>query len=52
MNIGLDFSVWETRLSGVIEYFNKNTVDLLFNAEACNAGDLPEPEDGQTLMPM
>ncbi len=38
MNVGIDFSVWETRITGVIEYFNKNTVDLLFNAEAAMPG--------------
>ena len=38
LNIGLDFSLWDRRLTGTFEYFNKNTVDLLFNAEAALPG--------------
>jgi iron complex outermembrane receptor protein len=38
LNVGLDFSIWDSRITGVIEYFNKNTVDLLFNAEAAMPG--------------
>jgi TonB-linked SusC/RagA family outer membrane protein len=30
-NIGLDFAVLKNRLSGSVEYFNKNTFDLLFS---------------------
>jgi len=37
-NFGLDFSVLQGRLSGTIEYFNKSTKDLLFNAEAALPG--------------
>jgi TonB-linked SusC/RagA family outer membrane protein len=39
LNVGIDFSVLDTRLSGSIEYFNKNQVDLLFPA----AGAMPGP---------
>ena len=38
INAGIDFALLENRLTGVIEYFNKNTVDLLFNAEAAMPG--------------
>ena len=37
-NIGIDFAILERRISGTVEYFNKNTVDLLFNAEAAMPG--------------
>lgn len=30
-NVGLDFAVLDYKLSGTIEYFNRNTSDLLFN---------------------
>lgn len=30
LNIGLDFSLFNARVSGTLEYFNKNTDDLLF----------------------
>lgn len=30
LNVGLDFSVLNSRLSGSVEYFDKNTYDLLF----------------------
>ncbi len=36
--MGIDFSLMESRLTGSIEYFNKNTVDLLFNAVAAMPG--------------
>jgi iron complex outermembrane receptor protein len=38
LNVGIDFSVLGSRLSGSVEYFNKNTVDLLFNAVAAMPG--------------
>jgi len=38
LNIGIDFSVMNRRLSGTVEYFTKNTVDLLFNAQAAQPG--------------
>ncbi len=38
LNAGIDFALLDNRLTGVIEYFNKNTVDLLFNAEAAMPG--------------
>lgn len=34
LNIGVDFAVWNNRLSGSIDYFNKDTKDLLFNFDA------------------
>ncbi len=38
INAGIDFALLENRLTGVIEYFSKKTVDLLFNAEAAMPG--------------
>jgi TonB-dependent starch-binding outer membrane protein SusC len=38
INAGIDFAMLQNRLTGVIEYFNKKTVDLLFNAEAAMPG--------------
>jgi TonB-linked SusC/RagA family outer membrane protein len=33
MNIGLDFSIFKTRLSGSIDYYNTNTEDLLYDVD-------------------
>lgn len=30
INLGLEFTVWKNRLSGVIEYYNTRTTDLLY----------------------
>ena len=38
LNAGIDFSLFNSRISGSVEYFNKKTVDLLFNAEAAMPG--------------
>jgi iron complex outermembrane receptor protein len=38
LNVGIDFSLFDSRVSGSVEYFNKKTVDLLFNAEAAMPG--------------
>ena len=37
-NVGIDFSLYNSRITGSVEYFNKKTVDLLFNAEAAMPG--------------
>lgn len=37
-NAGIDFVLFDNKLSGSIEYFNKSTKDLLFNAEAALPG--------------
>jgi len=34
LNIGVDFSVLDNRISGNVDYFNKNTSNLLFNFPA------------------
>lgn len=31
INVGLDFGLWQNRLTGAVEYFVKNTKDQLFN---------------------
>jgi TonB-linked SusC/RagA family outer membrane protein len=38
LNMGIDFSLYNSRITGSVEYFNKQTVDLLFNAEAAMPG--------------
>ncbi len=30
-NVGVDFSLWQSKLSGTIEYFNRQTSDMLYN---------------------
>ncbi len=35
-NIGLDFSVLKSRISGSIDYYIKNTSDLIFNHQVPN----------------
>ena len=42
-NLGLDFTLFDNRLSGTVEYFNKQTKDLLFYAEAA----YPSPSSGK-----
>jgi hypothetical protein len=44
-NIGLDFSVLKDRLSGSVEYFNKNTFDLLFNRPLPPSGGFPNIDE-------
>jgi TonB-linked SusC/RagA family outer membrane protein len=38
LNLGIDFSLFNSRITGSVEYFNKKTIDLLFNAEAAMPG--------------
>lgn len=38
LNLGIDFSLYDSRISGSVEYFNKKTVDLLFQADAAMPG--------------
>jgi TonB dependent receptor. len=38
LNVGLDFSVLRGRLNGTIEYFNRNTKDLLFQNVVAQPG--------------
>ena len=38
INLGIDFSLYQSRISGSVEYFNKKTIDLLFNADAAMPG--------------
>lgn len=42
-NVGVDFTLLDSRLSGSVEYFNKRTKDLLFYAEAA----YPSPSEGK-----
>lgn len=30
-NVGLDFSLWQSKLSGTVEYFNRETSDMLYD---------------------
>lgn len=38
LNLGIDFSLYNSRITGSVEYFNKKTVDLIFNADAAMPG--------------
>ncbi|MFH0843767.1 MAG: SusC/RagA family TonB-linked outer membrane protein, partial [Bacteroidota bacterium] len=38
LNLGIDFSLYNSRITGSVEYFNKKTVDLIFSAEAAMPG--------------
>ena len=31
LNVGLDFNLWDYRISGSVDYFHRNTTNLLFN---------------------
>ncbi|QIA07694.1 SusC/RagA family TonB-linked outer membrane protein [Draconibacterium halophilum] len=42
-NLGVDFTMFDSRLSGTIEYFNKRTEDLLFYTTAA----FPAPSSGR-----
>lgn len=44
-NIGLDFSILKDRLSGSVEYFSKNTFDLLFNRPLPPSGGFPNIDE-------
>ena len=44
-NIGFDFSFWKSMLSGTIEYYNRQTDDMLFNVPVSDS-------NGYTSMPM
>ena len=44
-NIGLDFAVLKNRLSGSIEYYNKNTFDLIFNRPLPPSGGFPNIDE-------
>ena len=41
LNIGLDFELWEGRVSGAIEYYQKNTDDLLLEFEVPQPAAVP-----------
>lgn len=44
-NIGFDFSFWKGKLSGTLEYYNRQTTDMLFNIPVA-------PSLGYSSMPM
>lgn len=41
--VGLDYTIWNNRISGTVEYFSKTTKDLLFPTES------PQPSPGTTI---
>ena len=41
LNIGVDFSFWNNRLSGSVDYFNKTSQDLLFSKPLVFSGGIP-----------
>ena len=36
-NVGTDFSLWKSKLSGTVEYFNRTTSDMLYNKPVANS---------------
>ena len=36
-NVGTDFSLWKSKLSGTIEYFERTTSDMLYNKPVANS---------------
>ena len=44
-NVGIDFSLWQGKLSGTLEYFNRQTSDMLYNKPV-------SPSNGYSSIPM
>ncbi len=44
-NVGVDFSFWQGKLSGTVEYFNRQTSDMLYNKPV-------SPSNGYSSIPM
>ena len=44
-NTGVDFSLWKSKLSGTVEYFNRTTSDMLYNKPVANS-------NGYSTIPM
>ena len=36
-NVGTDFSLWKSKLSGTVEYFNRTTSDMLYSKPVANS---------------
>ena len=36
-NVGTDFSLWKSKLSGTVEYFDRTTSDMLYNKPVANS---------------
>lgn len=45
INAGIDFSLWKSKLSGTIEYFSRQTDDMLYNKPVA-------PSNGYSSIPM
>ena len=41
LNIGVDFTLWENRLNGSVDYFDKRSIDLLFSRPLVFSGGIP-----------
>ncbi|NII25364.1 TonB-dependent receptor [Pseudoflavitalea sp. X16] len=41
LDIGVDFSVWNNRVNGSIDYFRKSSIDLLFTKPLVFSGGIP-----------
>lgn len=41
LDIGIDFSIWKNRISGSIDYFRKESIDLLFTKPLVFSGGIP-----------
>lgn len=45
INAGVDFSLWQSKLSGTVEYFSRKTSDMLYNKPVA-------PSNGYSSIPM
>ncbi len=45
LDIGLDFAIWKNRITGSVDYFRKESIDLLFNRPLVFSGGIPSVDD-------
>ena len=45
LDIGIDFAIWKNRLTGSVDYFRKESIDLLFNRPLVFSGGIPSVDD-------
>lgn len=45
LDVGIDFGIWKNRISGNIDYFRKESIDLLFSRPLVFSGGIPSVND-------
>lgn len=45
LDIGIDFAIWKNRITGSVDYFRKESIDLLFNRPLVFSGGIPSVDD-------